>query len=122
VADLGIAITDAPDPVLTGTVLTYTIDVTNAGPSDAASLAVTHALPTGAAFTSAVGSGWSCAEASGIVTCTRPSLAPGSAPAITVEVTAPAVAGAAVSNVWIGAGTADPSSANDTASAETTVQ
>ena len=34
-ADLGVAKSDDVDPVLAGGTLTYTIDVTNSGPSDA---------------------------------------------------------------------------------------
>ena len=43
VADLKV---DSPDPVIAGNVLTYTITVTNAGPSDAQNVVVNDVLPT----------------------------------------------------------------------------
>lgn len=52
-ADLAIRKTDRPDPVATGTVLAYTLVVTNAGPSDAPNVIVTDTLPAGLTFVSA---------------------------------------------------------------------
>jgi uncharacterized repeat protein (TIGR01451 family) len=52
-ADLSITKTDSPDPVVAGNDLTYTITVSNAGPSDAQNVQVTDVLPselTGAKF------------------------------------------------------------------------
>src|SRR5207248_247967 len=46
-ADLSIVKTDSPDPVTAGNYLTYTLSVTNAGPSNAASLSVSDPLPAG---------------------------------------------------------------------------
>src|SRR5262249_26165099 len=40
-ADLAVTEEDAPDPVGAGATLTYTVSVTNAGPSDASSVSVT---------------------------------------------------------------------------------
>src|SRR5262249_19677114 len=45
VADLSIAKGDAPDPINAGGNLTYTLSVTNAGPSAATNLTVTDTLP-----------------------------------------------------------------------------
>src|SRR5206468_3809964 len=92
-ADLSITKSDSPDPVTAGGTLTYTLSVSNAGPSTATSVSVTDTLPAGVTFVSAAGSGWSCSQASGVVTCTRASLAPGAAPAITIVVTAPSEGG-----------------------------
>lgn len=121
-ADLLIAMTDSPDPVGRGATLTYTILVTNAGPSAAASVTVVDTLPAGTSFTGAAGDGWSCGEAGGVVTCTRPSLAPGSAPALSIQATAPVARGfATLSNaVAVTAATPDPV-ANNGASTETAV-
>ena len=40
-ADLEIVKTDSPDPVLAGNNLTYTLSVTNVGPSDAQTVSLT---------------------------------------------------------------------------------
>ena len=59
--------------LIAGENATYTLDVTNLGPSTArADIVVTDTLPPGSTFVSAEGAGWSCAEDAGEVTCLRP--------------------------------------------------
>ena len=60
-ADLSVTKTDSPDPVTPGENLTYTITVTNAGPSNATSATLSDALPGDTTFVSlASPAGWSC--------------------------------------------------------------
>ncbi|HEX7150781.1 MAG TPA: hypothetical protein VF618_04775, partial [Thermoanaerobaculia bacterium] len=118
-ADLSITKTDLADPVAPGGSITYTLAVANAGPSTATNVSVSDALPAGVTFVSASGTGWTCAEAAGAVTCTMPSLAVGTAPAITVVVTAPAAEGQLTNNATVTGSTADPNGSNDSDS-ETT--
>ncbi|MBA2543299.1 MAG: DUF11 domain-containing protein, partial [Deltaproteobacteria bacterium] len=120
-ADLAIAISDSPDPVTAGGTLTYTIDVTNLGPSTAATLSMANTLGSGVTFISAVGTGWTCSRAGQVVTCGRPSLATGAAPAITITTTAPVNASSVVDTATISAATVDPVAANNSATATTTV-
>ena len=54
-ADVSVTITDAPDPVTAGTNLTYTVTVSNAGPSDAANVTAAMVAPTGTTLVSGPG-------------------------------------------------------------------
>ncbi len=120
-ADLSVTQSGVPASVCSGQPISYTLNVNNAGPSAATSVSVTDVLPAGASLVSAAGSGWACSGTT-TVTCTRASLAVGAAPAITVAITAPASAGTATNSVSVASATNDPSSANDSAAASTTVK
>jgi uncharacterized repeat protein (TIGR01451 family)/LPXTG-motif cell wall-anchored protein len=65
--------------------VTWTIEVANDGPSTADSISVSDLLPSGVTVVSIAGDGWDCSKAS--LSCTRPALAPGDAPKITVVTT-----------------------------------
>ncbi|MFO7690718.1 MAG: DUF11 domain-containing protein [Cryobacterium sp.] len=67
VADLGVTVTDGRTYVLPGTTTTYTVTVSNAGPSDAPAAVVTDAAPADLTITS-----WTCAAAGGAA-CGAPS-------------------------------------------------
>jgi uncharacterized repeat protein (TIGR01451 family) len=120
-ADLAIAKTDSPDPVDAGATLTYTLSVTNNGPDAATAITVTDDLPGGAAFAGVTAPGWSCAEASGTVTCTRPSLDPAAVSDILLTADAPMAGGLITNNASVASATLDPVPGNDAASASTTV-
>jgi len=127
-ADIGITKTDSPDPVSAGTDLSYTITATNAGPTNAASLSVSDTLPAGTTFVSlASPAGWSCITpavgASGTVTCTNASFAPGNAVlTLVVQVAAATAPGTVISNTaTISSTTADPSPGNESATTTTSV-
>lgn len=81
-ADVGVTKTDAPDPVVRGSVITYTLSVFNNGPSDAQAVALTDALPPGTTFESLTqvnGPTFTCSTppvgSNGNVSCSRSSLA-----------------------------------------------
>ncbi|MBI4786984.1 MAG: DUF11 domain-containing protein [Chloroflexi bacterium] len=120
-ADLAIGKTASPSPVNAGATLTYTLNVTNTGPSDAANVTVTDTLPAGVTYGSAGGAGWACGQSSGLVTCTRAAFAASATSAITVTVTAPSAGGTITNTATITSATTDPNLANNTASADTTV-
>ena len=66
--DLGI-VKHTSGAVVAGQDATYTLDVTNHGPSDSAGpITVTDDLPTGTTYVSAAGNGWTCGEAGVTVT------------------------------------------------------
>lgn len=120
-ADLSITKTDSPDPVTTTAPLTYTLAVTNLGPSPASSVSVSDPLPPGTSYVSATGTDWTCGHSAGTVTCTRPSLAVGVAPAITLVVNAPASTGSINNTAFVSSATSDAVSTNNSSMATTTV-
>lgn len=118
-SDLSITKTDSPDPVLVGQNLTYTITVTNNGPTSAANVAVTDTLPGGVTFVSATPSQGACTGTSSI-SCNLGSLAfPGSA-TVTIVVT-PTTAGPLSNTASVASTTNDPSGGNNSSTAATTV-
>jgi len=82
-ADLGVVKSDTPDPVAAGGTLTYTIVVTNYGPSDAQNVVITDTLPADVSFVSAAG----CSLTGSNVVCSLGSIANGTAKRITIVVT-----------------------------------
>ena len=81
--DLSIAKIDSVDPVVAGMPLTYTITVSNAGPSDAQDVVVIDTLPADVAFVSTSG----CTEdPAGVPTCTLGSINSGANASYTVTV------------------------------------
>ncbi len=121
-ADLEITKSDSPDPVSVNNPLTYTLVITNNGPSDAVSVSVSDTVPAGVTFVSVGGTGWSCNQAAGLVTCTRGGLAAGGVASITMLVTVnTGTAGPIVNTATVTSSTPDPISSNNTATASTTV-
>jgi uncharacterized repeat protein (TIGR01451 family) len=120
-ADLSIVKSDSPDPVVGLQPLTYTLAVSNSGPAAATGVTVSDTLPSDVVFQSAGGSGWSCGEAAGVVTCTRPSLSVGAAPLVAIVVTAPPLAATLDNTASVTAAEADPAPGNNTDAEPTTV-
>ncbi|MEM8960329.1 MAG: DUF11 domain-containing protein [Acidobacteriota bacterium] len=120
-ADLAIIKTDSVDPAMYGSLLAYTIDVLNDGPSDATNVAVTDTLPIGVTFLSVAGDGWTCAEISDVVTCTRPTLPPGPTPSILIEVETPTINVVLDNTVDITSDIFDPDTSDNVAQEDTTV-
>ncbi len=119
-SDLSIAKTDSPDPVTVGSTLTYTLSISNAGPSTANNVVVTDTLPASVAFGSANASQGSCSQASGVITCTVGALGVSASATITVVVT-PTQTGTITNSATVAANETDTNSANNTATQPTTV-
>ncbi len=118
-ADLAITKADGPDPVASGSLLVYTIAVTNLGPAPSPSATVTDPLPSGVAFVSASPG---CAHAAGVVTCALGPLAPLAAATVDITVAVPPGARGLLTNTAsVLGGAPDPLSANNTDSEDTTV-
>ena len=68
-SDLTVLQESSPDSAVAGELLTYTLAVTNEGPSKAVGVTLADALPAGVTFLSAVSTQGSCGELAGTVTC-----------------------------------------------------
>lgn len=103
-ADLQITKTATPNPVVAGSNLSYAIAVNNAGPSNAAAVAMSDTLPAGTTFVSlSAPGGWTCTTpavgSNGTVSCNIASLAMGSASfTLVVKVEASVTSGTVLSN------------------------
>ncbi|HLF26949.1 MAG TPA: FG-GAP-like repeat-containing protein [Anaerolineae bacterium] len=122
-ADLGIVKTTNAAQVGAGNPLTYTLTISNAGPSAiGTTVVVTDVLPPGLGSASASGSGWSCnTSALPTITCTLNSLAVGPAPNIVIAATAPITLGVITNTAWITSTVNDPSLLNNSAFVTVTV-
>ncbi|MFK7940732.1 MAG: autotransporter domain-containing protein [Roseovarius sp.] len=118
-ADLSVSITDAPDPVFPNQTLTYTVEVSNAGPSTATGVTSSFTLPAGVTLTSTSG----CAEdPNGVATCTLGDIADGASDSYTITVTVDAAStGTLNASTTVASPVADPAAGNNTATAATTV-
>ncbi len=119
-ADLSLTMADAPDPACEVQPITYTLDVANAGPSQAVSVSVVHTLPAGSTLLAAGGSGWNCSS-SGVVVCTMPTLGIAAASPITVIATAPVGGASAESSATVGSVTTDIFGGNNSANVSTQI-
>jgi uncharacterized repeat protein (TIGR01451 family) len=68
-SDILITKSDDPDPVVAGTQLTYTLDVSNLGPTRAFNVIAGDLLPADVSFVSSSDGDWSCGHAGGLVDC-----------------------------------------------------
>jgi uncharacterized repeat protein (TIGR01451 family) len=75
--DLRLAITDAPDPVSVGELLTYNATITNSGSAAATSVSLVSILSSNTTFFSAALSQGTFTQSAGTVTCSLGTLAPG---------------------------------------------
>ena len=86
IADLSITKTDETDPVVVGQDFSYTLVVTNNGPSAATNVVLTDTLPDGVIFVSAVPSQGSCTYAAGVVTCNLGTIPNGGTVTVTITI------------------------------------
>ena len=127
-ADLSVSMVDAPDPVVAGTNLTYTIGVTNLEAADASTVALTDLLPPNTTFASLTApAGWACTTpavgGTGAVSCSATTLAASTSASFTLVVNVDLATpnGTVITNTAGVTSTEDPISTNDSASSTTTV-
>lgn len=126
-ADLAVAKTDTPDPVIAGQQLTYDIRVTNNGPSTARNVRLDDPLPAGVSFSgySLLEGTGSCAMVGTVLSCDFGELAPGAGARVVITtLVSPSVPhGTLLSNTATASTSAsDEVPGNDAATATTTVQ
>ncbi len=120
VADLSITDADAPDPVIAGGELTYTLTVTNDGPDDFPGATVFDVLPGTVSLVSAVPSQGACdVPACGRLICSLGGLEDGASATVTVGVV-PLAAGSITNTATVPA-FGDPDGGNNWAAETTTV-
>jgi uncharacterized repeat protein (TIGR01451 family) len=116
-ADLGIVMSQTPDAPFEGDTLTYTLTVTNYGPSIAHSVVVTDTLPAGLSFISATPG---CAYTSGIVTCDLGTMT--SNTSVTIQIVSSTLIALNLTNLaQVSTTTSDPQAANNSTSSTVTV-
>jgi uncharacterized repeat protein (TIGR01451 family) len=123
-ADLAVTMTDSPDPAHVGQNLTYTIKVTNNGPDRAIGVNLTDQLPKNAGYGSSTSTQGTCTlkPSKTAVACNIGTMASGAS--VTITLTAKPTSKGTITNtasVTLTSPT-DPNSANNTATATTTVQ
>ncbi|MFP4393954.1 MAG: hypothetical protein ACLFTI_01710 [Anaerolineales bacterium] len=119
-ADLRVTALDAPATVALYAPLTYTIEISNAGPSAAMNVRLTDTLPANVKFSAVTPAECSYDEGEDLVTCDWGELAPGAGMSVTVVSTATR-SGAAENTVIVAAAEHDHVAGNNTRSVSTEV-
>jgi uncharacterized repeat protein (TIGR01451 family) len=120
-ADIAVSQVGSPNPVKKGKAETFTITVSNNGPSAASGISLIDTLPANTTFKSVTASQGSCGTPSTTVSCSLGGLANGASATVTLVV-APNAKGTITNKATAHASSpADPSDSNNTASATVTV-
>jgi uncharacterized repeat protein (TIGR01451 family) len=119
-ADLSLTKSDSPDPVLEDGVLTYTLEVENAGPDPATNVVVSDDLPSQVDQVSAEPSTGNCEIQGKKVNCELGTLASGASATVTIEVTAKR-AGLITNRAEVESEVEDPETANNRDTENTSV-
>lgn len=118
---LTVAIVESGDPIVGTSNFSYAVTVENTGSNAAENVECVIDLDAALTYVSAVGTGWTCGESGGLVTCTRAALDVGAAPDITVTVTPTNVNDTVVTTADVDADNA-PAAAQDSESTTITGQ
>ncbi|TAL06609.1 MAG: DUF11 domain-containing protein, partial [Verrucomicrobia bacterium] len=121
-ADVAIrSMTDSPDPVLATSNLTYTISVTNSGPTLANSVQVVDSLPAGKlSYVSATSSSGTCTQFQGVVTCSLGMISSGAVATVTI-VAKPGMNGLVTNSATVSTSGTDVTATNNSATNVTVV-
>lgn len=114
-ADLGITLSDSPDPSTVNSNLTYGLQIINYGPNAATGVSAVLSLPSQASFVSAT---TGCSYANALVTCSLASLNSAANAAFQV-VTKPTVAATLDASASVSSAVFDPVSSNNVSGSST---
>ncbi len=112
-ADLAAQVSGAPDPVTVSNRLTYTITVTNRGPTTAGSVQLSNTLPPNVTFISHTPSQGTCSRNGSLVTCSLGNIALNSAATVQIVV-APNGPGMQTNRISVSSAAFEPVPANNT--------
>ena len=112
-ADLSIMKTTASASAMSGTTVTYTIAVANAGPSAAQNVVVSDPLPAGLQFVSATPTQGTCSGTT-TIQCSLGNMPDGSAASIALQVTVTATSGTISNTASVSSDTGDPDAVDTT--------
>jgi uncharacterized repeat protein (TIGR01451 family) len=120
-ADLSVTKTDRPDPVASDAVLTYTVEVRNAGPDPAENVTLTDDLAGGLELLTAAATAGTCERRGGRVVCELRTIARGGSETATIQVRVKKRKGTIENSASVSSDTADPDATNDSDTEETTI-
>jgi uncharacterized repeat protein (TIGR01451 family) len=119
-ADLMLAVSDEPDPVVVGSSLTYTLSISNLGPATATTIRVTNTLPGTVNFVSASPSGY-IVNGSQVIFTNLGNLGSGNQTQASITVH-PTVAGEITNTATVSSSVLDSLKANNTVAVKTVVE
>jgi uncharacterized repeat protein (TIGR01451 family) len=119
-ADLKVTIAAAPNPVQTGQNLTYTFNVSNAGPNDATGVNLSDPIPQNAAYVSSNTAQGSCASNAGIFSCSLGTIKANASVQVSMIVNS-SVVGTLTNSASVSATETDPVTSNNSASINVSV-
>jgi len=121
-ADLSITGSGSPNPVASGTTITYSLTVSNAGPNDAESTLVVNPAPLGASIVAASSSQGTCSSTPGVASCSLGTVANKGTANVTVTASVVGPAGSTlVDSPNVSSATFDPDSSNNSTTINTPV-
>jgi uncharacterized repeat protein (TIGR01451 family) len=125
-SDLAVALSATPNPVKTGSPVTYTVSTRNDGPDDASNVKLDDVLPAAAQFSTIKADGWTCTTppkgSTGTISCTRSTMESGTSSVITITATVVSSGKSTITDTAsISSATGDPNPANNSASVTTSV-
>ena len=110
-SDLAVTVSHSPDPVMVGSNVIYTINVTNNGPDPATGVTVTDSLPPEVTFLSATASQGACSGSS-TISCALGNLPNGTSATVTIGVN-PTVEGLLSNTASVRGNEPDQNAGND---------